>query len=56
MKWLKENHPESVTDQAVCSHNCSDSAGQSNSSDLLCDHTGDGQSTVPPEIKAEIFQ
>ena len=56
MKWLKENHPEFVIDQAACSHNCSDLAGQSNSNGLLCNHTGDGQSTVPPEIKAAIFQ
>ena len=56
IKWLKENHPESVTDQAACSRNCSGLAGQSNSNGLLCNHTGDGQSTVPPEIKAAIFQ
>ena len=43
MQWLRENHPESITDQAAHSHNCSDSIIQSNS-----DGQTDNQ-TIPPE-------
>ena len=49
MQWLRENHPESVTDQAAHSHNCSDSVSQSNS-----DSQTDNQ-TMPPE-KTALFE
>ena len=56
MKWLRENHPESVTDQAAHSHNCNDLGSQSNSDGLSDNQICDGESTIPPEIKAAIFQ
>ena len=49
MQWLRENHPESVTDQAAHSHNCSNLVSQSNS-----DGQTDNQ-TIPPE-KVALFE
>ena len=34
MKWVRENHPESVPDQATYSHDCNDLANQGNSDGL----------------------
>ena len=56
MQWLRENHPESITDQAAHSHNCNNLVGQSNSDGQTDNQISDGKSTVPPEIKGALFQ
>ena len=53
---MRENHPESITDQAAHSHNCNNLVNQSNSDGQTDNQISDGKPTVPPEIKAAFFQ
>ena len=55
MQRLRENHPDSVTDQAAHSHNCNNLVSQSNSDGQTDNEISDGQSTIPPE-KTALFQ
>ena len=42
MEWLKENHPDPVTDQAAHRHNCNDLVNQGNNGDLTDNQICDG--------------
>ena len=55
MKWLRENHPEALTDHADHSHDYSDVVSQGNSDGQGDSQICDEQSTVLPE-KAALFQ